>query len=118
MALKDATKEAIYLANIFNYLNNKLELGYTPSVPKLLVDNTSAKKLAENPEFHKLTKHIGIIYHFTRLAIIEGKITITQIPSKYMLADFLTKNVTNVLHKSFIELGNLGYKEDEKDIKN
>jgi hypothetical protein len=118
MALKDATKEAIYLANIFNYLNNKLELGYTPSVPKLLVDNTSAKKLAENPEFHKLTKHIGIIYHFTRLAIIEGKITITQIPSKYMLADFLTKNVTNVLHKSFIELGNLGYKEDKKDIKN
>ena len=108
MALKDATKEAIYLANVFHYLNTRLELGYTPSIPKLLVDNTSAKKLAENPEFHKLTKHIGIIYHFTRLAILEGRVTVTQIPSKYMLADFLT-NVTAVLHKAFIALGNLGY---------
>lgn len=122
MALRDATKEAIYLANVFNYLNTKLKLGYTPSIPKLLVDNMSAKKLAENPEFHKLTKHIGISYHFTRLAIIEGKVSITQIPSKYMLADFLTKNVTNVLHQSYIALGNLGYKEEnkkqEENIKN
>ena len=46
MALKDATKEAIYLANAFNHLNTKLELGYTPSIPMLLVDNTSAKKIS------------------------------------------------------------------------
>ena len=108
MALKDATKEAIYISNTFNYVNTKLELGYTTSKPKILVDSNSAKKLAENPEFHKRTKHIEIIYHFTREAIQKQRIEIIHIPSKYQLADFLTKNVTNVLHKSFIELANLG----------
>jgi hypothetical protein len=109
MALKDATKEAIYISNTFNYINNNLSLGYTTSIPKILVDSDSAKKLAENPEFHKRTKHIEIIYHFTREAITNKKIEIIQIPSKYQLADFLTKNVTNILHKSFISLANLGY---------
>ena len=107
MALKEATKEAIYLANMFNLLNIELDLGYTNSIPTILVDSQSAKKLAENPEFHKRSKHIEIIYHFTRQAILEGKVVINQIPSKYMLADFLTKNVNNVLHKALIDLAKL-----------
>jgi hypothetical protein len=107
MALKEATKEAIYLANMFNYLNKELELGYISSIPTILVNNNSAKKLAKNPEFHKHSKYIEIIYHFIRQAILEGKVNITQIPSKYILADFLTKNVNNALHKSYIDLAQL-----------
>lgn len=107
MPLKEATKEAIYLANMFNLLNKELDLRYTTSIPTILVDSESAKRLAENPEFHKRSKHIEIIYHFTRQAILEGKVVINQIPSKYMLADFLTKNVNNILHKSLIDLARL-----------
>ena len=56
MALKEAVKEAIYLSNIFNYINDNLKLGYTPSIPKIMVDNQSTIRLGENHEFHKRTK--------------------------------------------------------------
>lgn len=109
MALKEATKEAIYLSNIFNYINDRLGLGHINASPtKVLVDSQSAKKLAENPEFHKRTKHIDLIYHFSRQAISNEQISLINIPTKAMLADFLTKNVNVSLHKTFIEMANLG----------
>lgn len=109
MALKEATKEAIYLSNIFNYINDELGLGYLNTSPtRILVDSQSAKKLAENPEFHKRTKHIDLIYHFTRQAIINKQIELINIPTKAMLADFLTKNVNISLHKTFVEMASLG----------
>lgn len=75
-------------------LSTELELGYTLIICIILVNNNSAKKLAKNLEFHKRSKYIKIIYHFSRQAILEGKANITQIPSKYILADFLTKTVS------------------------
>jgi hypothetical protein len=93
MALKEATKEAIYLNNMLNYINNHLELGYTDTIPIILIDNEGAKKLAENPEFHKRSKHIDIIYHFTRNAIQKNQIKLVPIPSKDNIADIFTKNV-------------------------
>jgi hypothetical protein len=107
MALKDATKEAIYLSNMLQYINNSLSLGYSTTAPTILVDSDSAKKLAENPEFHKRTKHIEIIYHFTRQAIATKQIQISHISKKYQLADWLTKIVPVPLHKSYIDLANL-----------
>ena len=61
MALKEAIREGIYLANIFNYINNNLYLGYSNSIPTILVDNKAAIKLAYNPEYHKRSKHIDIL---------------------------------------------------------
>jgi hypothetical protein len=107
MALKDTTKEAIYLSNMLQYINKRLNLGYSTIAPTILVDSDSAKKLAENPEFHKRTKHIDIIYHFTRQAIALRQIQISHISSKYQLADWLTKIVPAPLHKSFIDLANV-----------
>ena len=66
MALKEAVKEALYLSNIFNYINNNLNLGYINSIPKIMVDNESVIKLGENPEFYKRSKHIDIVYYFIR----------------------------------------------------
>ena len=100
MALKEATKKAIYLNNMLNYFNNILKLGYTTnSISIILVDNKSAKKLAENPEFHKRCKHIDIIYHYTRDAIQNDKIKIIPIPSKDNIADIITKNTSNNIFK-------------------
>lgn len=93
---------------MLDYFNNSLNLNYTVTIPKILVDSDSAKKLAENPEFHKRSKHIDITYHFTRQAIIEGKINLIHIPSKYQLADLLTKNVNHLLHTSYISMARLG----------
>ena len=75
MALKEATKENIYLNNTISFITNKLQLisTITNNTPIILVDNQGSLKLAENPEFHKRTKHIDIIYHFIRECINENK---------------------------------------------
>ena len=44
-------------------------------------DNNAALKLAENPEFHKRSKHIDIAYHFTREAI-NNNVKVIYIPIK------------------------------------
>ena len=73
---------------MFLYLNNYLNLGYNNIIPKILVDNTSAIKLAENLEFYKRSKYIEIIYHFTREAIKNNKANLIYTPSKLELVDF------------------------------
>ena len=70
------------LANLFNYLNDRLGLGYTPSKPTILVDNKAAIKLAENPEFHKRTKHIDIQYHYIRDQVKQERVDIQYVPTK------------------------------------
>jgi hypothetical protein len=95
MALKEGIREAIYLNNLYTYFNNSLKLGYNIPTPIILVDNQSAIKLANNPKFHKRSKHIDLIYHYTRKAINENKINIVYIPTKENIADFLTKSLPN-----------------------
>jgi hypothetical protein len=107
IALKESLKECIYLSNMFYYLNDNLKLNYQYIIPKVLVDNTSTIKLAENPEFHKRSKHIEIIYHFTREIINNKKAELIFTPTKYQLADFLTKNVPLPLLRDFLQLANI-----------
>ena len=102
-ALKEATKEALYLNNIYKYIGKCLEITYIKdSIPTIYIDNEGARKLAENPEFHKKSKHIEIIYHFTREAVKNKHIILKYIPSKKQLADWLTKNVPGLLHKDLL----------------
>jgi hypothetical protein len=107
MALKEAVTEGIYLANIFNYINKKLILGYIYSILLILVDNQSTIDLSENPEYHKRTKHIDIIYHYTRDQIRQKRITIQFVPTKKQLADILTKNLRLPIYDSLKELANM-----------
>ncbi|KAG5894286.1 hypothetical protein JTB14_007431 [Gonioctena quinquepunctata] len=58
------------------------------------VDNQSAIKLANNPEFHKRTKHIDIKYHSVREASENGVVKIYCVESNLQLADILTKPLT------------------------
>ena len=105
--MKEAVSEAIYLANIFNYLNDQLDLGYLTDIPTILVDNESAIKLGQNPEFHKRSKHIDIQYHYIREAIQEQKVKLTYINTKSQLADILTKNVNREAFEKLVKLANL-----------
>ena len=80
MALREATKEAIYLSNILKWLKRERQLGITVSSVTpiaMLTDSDAAIKLAENPEFYKRSKHIDITYHFIRECISEGKIKLS-----------------------------------------
>jgi len=107
MAIKEAVKEAIYLSNIFNYLNDNLKLGYTKCIPKIMVDSEPAIKLSENPEFHKRSKHIDIAYHFIRESVQENKIKILHIPGTKNLADLLTKSLEAPIFERLRDLGNI-----------
>lgn len=106
MAFKEAIKEVIYLNNLiiyFNNFNNKVNI----KTPILLTDSESALKLANNPEFHKRSKHIDITYHFIREAILDKKVDLIYINTKKQLADGFTKGLDNIKQKNFITSLNL-----------
>ena len=69
------------------------------TVPILLVDNASAVKLANNPAFHRRSKHIDIRYHFVRKQVEEGRLKTRQIPGSEHVADVLTKPLSRVPHE-------------------
>jgi hypothetical protein len=110
MALREATKEAIYLSSILKWLERERKLGITVSsiTPiAVLTDSDAAMKLAENPEFHKRSKHIDITYHFIRECISEGKIKLSFVRTHNQLADGFTKGLNAYKHSAFIEGLNL-----------
>ncbi|KAG5883805.1 hypothetical protein JTB14_036682 [Gonioctena quinquepunctata] len=71
VAANEATKEIIWLSRLFEGI---IGLKY---VPILQVDNSAAVRLAQNPEFHRRTKHISIKYFFIR-EISERKLGVQQ----------------------------------------
>lgn len=91
MALKEAIKEAIYLFNLLNWLNKNLSWGYEIETPIVFEDNQGALKLAENPSFHKRTKHIDISFHYSRSKVQDGEVRILDVRSACNLADGFTK---------------------------
>jgi hypothetical protein len=112
MAFKEAIKEAIYLSNLVNYFykfnnNNNTDIIINIKVPILLTDSESAMKLANNPEFHKRSKHIDITYHFIREAILDKKVNLLYVNTKRQLADGFTKGLDTTKHKNFINCLNL-----------
>lgn len=72
IALNEAGKEAIWLQRILKELGL---INYSPSPTLIYEDNQGAIALAENPEFHRRTKHIDIRYHWVRDAIHRKLIT-------------------------------------------
>ena len=57
------------------------------------MDNKSAIALANNPIYHKRSKHIDIKYHWLREKITEGVVTLVYVRSEDQLADIFTKGL-------------------------
>jgi len=57
-------------------------------------DNLSAKTLASNPVQHARSKHIEIDIHFIRDMILKREVDVHHVPSKFQVADYLTKALT------------------------
>lgn len=90
VAANEATKEVIWLSRLFEEI---VELKH---VPVLQVDNSAAVRLAQNPEFHRRTKHIGIKHFFIREKVAEGKLGIQQISTEEQVADIMTKPLSRI----------------------
>lgn len=87
MGQTQATKEAIFLQNLLNQLDQQQELHTTI----IYGDNQGAIALAKNPQFHARTKHIDIQQHFVREQVQKGTIKLEYVPTEEMVADGLTK---------------------------
>jgi len=92
MALAESATEALYLKGFMSELFNR------NGAIEIFSDSQSAKKLAENSGYQRRTKHIDVRYHFLREKIKVSDIFITYLPTDQMLADVLTKGLSEKSH--------------------
>jgi len=86
VAASEATKEIVWLRKILEDLQVK-QVQSTP----LMIDNTSAIKLAKNPKFHDRTKHINTKYHLIRHHVEAKTIHLRHCSTNEQIADIFTK---------------------------
>eukprot|EP00253_Pinus_taeda_P004794 PITA_04794 len=86
VATAKATKEIVWFRKILEYLQVK-QVQSTP----LMIDNTSAIKLAKNPKFHDRTKHINTKYHLIRHHVEAKTIHLCHCSTNEKIADIFTK---------------------------
>lgn len=101
VALTQAAKEASWIRQLLS------ELGYgaRDAYPmKLYGDNQPSINLAHNNHHHNRTKHIDIYYHYIRQEVMGGRIVLLHVPTAEMVADGLTKPLSNEAHARFIDL--------------
>jgi hypothetical protein len=63
----------------------------------VFMDNKSAIALANNPVFHKRSKHIAIKYHWIRQMVGRHLVKLVHVASEMQLADMLTKALAEVI---------------------
>ena len=68
----------------------------TQEIKFLKMDNQGAIALANNPVHHKRSKHIDVKYHYVRLEIQNGAVSLTYVPTDNNVADVFTKPETRV----------------------
>ena len=97
-----------YTGNVAIYLSQMQgELGVGGKGGVLILgDNESSMKLAENPVFHKGSKHIEIKWHSIRERMAKKKIRLEFVKSEDQAADMMTKAVpVKVLRKNCVSIG-------------
>lgn len=72
IAASECSREVIWLKQLFRAII-KLD------IPVVQVDNTAAIRLAQNPEFHRRTKHISIKHFFIREKVLEKELIVQQV---------------------------------------
>ena len=94
VALSDAARSSVYFRNLL------IELGLKCTFVNLIGDNISALTLSSHRALNQKTKHIDVRYHFIRSLVREKIIKLNFVPTKFNLADILTKPLdpTTYLH--------------------
>lgn len=83
------------------------ELGIQMKTTKLKIDNQSAIRLIQNPEFHSRTKHIDVRMHYVRERYNAGDF---EVDTTQQQADILTKSLTPKKHAEHVRMIGLGDK--------
>ena len=93
VALSYAAQEGIWLRRLLDSLG----VGSLQTEPTTIYeDNNGAIDLTKNAKHHNRTKHIDISHHFVREQVELKNISVTHCPSKYMIADIMTKGLARV----------------------
>ena len=85
-----ATKEALWLRKLLR------DLGKDVPTIKIMADNQSAIKLANNLGTSDRSKHIDVQIHFVRERVADKEVEFEYISSKEMVADALTKALPEI----------------------
>ncbi|VVT58414.1 uncharacterized protein SAPINGB_P006194 [Magnusiomyces paraingens] len=91
MSLSDASKECFWINQLLSLCKIPVPLPVT-----MFEDNQGCIALAQNPVFHRRTKHIDVRYHVVRHYIRSGVIHLEYLDTQVMLADMFTKNLGRV----------------------
>lgn len=89
MALASTMQECIYIEQL---LQNMDDYKYAQTV--VYEDNQGTIALAKNPVSRQRCKHVDIKYHFIRLVVKEGRVSLEYCTTEEMVADVMTKPAT------------------------
>ena len=100
VALAHGAKQALWL----HYLTRNIGMfnGGDPPTTELFSDNTAAIAIAREACFHGQSQHIGTHFHFVCKHVEDGTFDITHVPTAEMLANRLTKPLTQQPHKTML----------------
>lgn len=90
VAVCEATKEAIWTQNLLN------DIERSQNSITINEDNQSCMKLIENDKISNRSKHIDVKYHFIKDIIKQNKIKLKYCCTNEILADILTKPLSNI----------------------
>jgi hypothetical protein len=94
VCLSDMAQETTWLHNLY------AKIGYAQQEPTLVYgNNLSALAIAENPHYHKRTKHFDIKHHYIHEQITNKNIVIKYLPTAKMTADIFTKALPKQAHE-------------------
>ena len=103
ITISTATREVLPMMELIDEMHKKgcLNKKMLPTFHcKVFEDNSGAIYLAtgvKHPKMRPRTKHINIKYHHFRNKVMDGTLSIHQVPTQDMLADILTKNCTEAI---------------------
>jgi hypothetical protein len=86
VALTEAVKEGLWIRNLLQELNVKIELN-------IYMDNTAAIAMAQSSAINRRTKYIDARYHKVRELVESGVVNLFYTQSNDNLADIFTKNL-------------------------
>jgi hypothetical protein len=99
VALPSMEAEYVALCQVSKESLWTVSLGISLRGPMVVnVDNQGSTALAKDPVFHDRSKHIDTQYHFTRDLVKQKRTQVNYVPTKYMVADLLTKSLPSVQH--------------------
>ena len=86
VAVASCCTQLLWMMQTLQYIQIKC----SPPI-SIFCDNTSAISISKNHVMHSKTKHIPINYHFLREQVLEQKVKLAYVPSKYQVFDIFTK---------------------------